>query len=181
MHRYYFRYVDAPERWRDLLPALRWNNRFQSRMHLHLTYGPRVGTRAHVTPFSFRRACYVGAQWTNLRRACAKFVADSVRDQPELAEHYRACVVPDESYAQTVLLGEGRFQLLNDNFRFVDHDDRSGGSPRTIVADDLQRLASGRFDFARKFSGDDDLLLDRIDRELLALDRATGSTRNSMP
>ncbi len=167
--RYYYRYRDVGPRWRWLLPLLARLNGVQSQIHVHRTYGPRLGVRCARTPFDSGRRCYLGQQWTTLRRACVERIREARRDDRELVEHFRHTISPEEAFFQTVLLDGGRFRLVNDDRRFHDFKGSRDGSPRTLGAADLPELASGRYDFARKFAATDVALLDRIDRELLGL------------
>src|SRR5262249_54960763 len=100
---------------------------------------------------------------------------------PDVEAHYRRTIAPDESFFQTVLVNSGRFDLVNDDLRYIDYSRAYRGVPRTLTAADMPLLSSGRYHFARKFdlSVDRDVL-DRIDREILGeepMARTSGSER----
>jgi hypothetical protein len=70
---------------------------------------------------------------------------------------------------QTLLVNARRFRLVNDDLRYIDYAGADRGSPRVLTTADLPMLAAGPWHFARKFDyGVDRVVLDRIDRELLA-------------
>ncbi len=165
--RYGYRYRDAPRWLAPALTILRRLNKVQPLLHVHLTYGPRVGIRARRTPFTTGRVCYGGWQWTTLRRACAEFVLEETRRETELVDHYRHTICPDESLVQTVLVNSGRFRLANDNLRYADHRGSRDGRPRLLGVADLDRITGGGYHFARKFDlAHDARVLDLLDQRL---------------
>ena len=165
--RYGYQYADAP-RWLSLwLRPLHVFNGVQSFLHLHLTYGPRIGVRARHSPFQHGFVCYGGSQWLTLRRSCAEYLAENVRREAALLAYYRRCVCPDESVCQTILVNGGRFRLCNDNLRFMDFRGSRTGSPRVLTLADFEALADDRYHFARKFDLDVDArILDRLDARI---------------
>lgn len=167
--RYGFQYRRIGRPWDRGVAWLRFVNRLQSLVHVHTTYGVRVGIRARRTPFHERFDCFAGTQWTTLRRECAEFLAESVRDQPFLSDYYSRTICADESFVQTILVNARRFRLINDNLRFVDVAGSRTGSPRTLRDGDFQRLMRSDCQFARKFdSAVDGGILDRLDRVIFA-------------
>ena len=56
--RYQFQYSEAPDWIAPALPLVRWSNRFQSVMHIHLVYGNRIGMRLRKAPFGPSVTCY---------------------------------------------------------------------------------------------------------------------------
>jgi hypothetical protein len=166
--RYYYRYRDAPPWSTPLLRLLKALNGLQSLVHVHRVYGRRVGVRARRTPFDAGRVCYGGWQWTTLRRACAESILDAARGgEPELLEHFRCTICPDEAWAQTVLVNAGRFRLVDDSRRYADTSKSRDGRPRLLGVGDLDLITSGAYDFARKFDpAHDPRVLDLLDERL---------------
>ncbi len=162
--RYGYRYADAPP-WTDpLLRLLRRCNSWQTLMHVHLVYGPRIGVRQRPLPFGSGVGCYAGSQWTILRRACAEYAAEEVRRNGELIRWFRSTICPDEAVVQTLLVNSGRFRLHNDHLRFEDFAGSRNGHPRVLDVGDLPALTGGRYFFARKFDlQHDSAVLDRLD------------------
>lgn len=166
--RYLYRYCDLPRGSAPLLRLLRPLNEFQSWIHVHLVYGPRLGLRRRL-PLGLGRTLYGGWQWTTLRRACAEFVLDAVSADRELVEFYRRTICPDESLVQTVLVNAGRFRLCNDNLRYADTRGGREGGARLLGTGDLPMLIAGGYHFARKFDLDHDArVLDLLDERLAA-------------
>jgi hypothetical protein len=145
-------------------------------LHFYLDYGPWLGVRALRTPFRDGFRCYGGWAWYTLRRECALYLREFLRQHPEVEAHYRGTIAPEESVVPTVLVNSRRFVLVDDDLRYTDYSGaQRGGSPRTLTVADLRLLGSGRFHFARKFDlGVDREVLDRIDRELLGIEPEPG-------
>ena len=163
VRRYAYQYRDAPAWPRAALRLLRSLNGIQSRMHVHLVYGPRIGWRK-PSPFGPGLVCQGGRQWTTLSRACAEHVLEEARARPELIEWFRNTLCPDEAVVQTLLVNSGRFRLSDDDLRYVDFSGGHRGHPRTLTAADLPTVTSGPYYFARKVDqGTDPELLDRLD------------------
>lgn len=142
-------------------------------LHFYLDYGPLVGVRAFRTPFHDGFRCYGGWAWFSLRRSAALYLRRFLAEHPEVERHYQTSVTPEESIVQTVLVNSGRFDLVNDDLRYIDYAGAHKGSPRTLTAADMPMLAAGSFHFARKFDLSVDAeVLDLIDRELLGVEEA---------
>jgi hypothetical protein len=165
--RYGFQYY-APPALAPLLRVLRAANGIQRLWHVQLTYGPLLGVRALRTPFRDDFRAYVGSQWTTLRRACAELVLSRAREDHELRRYFERTLCPDEAFAQTVLVNDGRFRLRNDPLRFVDFAATRTGHPRTLDLADAAAITTGAFHFARKFDAHTDpAVMDWLDREVL--------------
>ena len=165
--RYRYRYFDPP-RWSwPFLRLLRVFNGVQSLVHVHLTYGLRLGLRRRRTPLDRGWTLYAGWQWTTLRRECAEYLLEAVERERELIEYYRRTILPGESLFQTLLVNAGRFRLCNDNLRYVDHQGSRDGRPRLLGVADLPLLTAGGYHFARKFDlAHDARVLDLLDERL---------------
>jgi hypothetical protein len=171
--RYGYRYRELP-RLAPLLRLLRPLNRVQSLWHVQLTYAPRLGVRAFRSPFRDGFRAWVGLQWTTLSRPCAEAVAAAGRSDQALRRHFERTLCPDEAFAQTVLVNDGRFTLCNDALRYVDFAGSRDGHPRVLRLADGPALVGGAFHFARKFDVEvDAAVLDWLDRRLLALPAAS--------
>jgi hypothetical protein len=135
-----------------------------------LDYGSLLGARRLRTPFHEGFRCYGGWAWFSLRRQAILYLRDFLNRHPEVERHYQLTQTPEESLVQTVLVNSGRFDLVDDDLRYIDYSRANKGSPRTLTVADLPLLASGRYHFARKFDlAVDGEVLDRIDRELLGM------------
>ncbi len=169
-NRYWHRYRRLPAGSEAVLRALRWIT-WVTPLHFYFDYGPQIGVRLLRTPFDDGLRCLGGRSWWTLRRPAVRYLRDFLAARPEVERHYRGTVVPEESMVQTILVGSRRFDLVNDDLRFIDYSRSVRGSPRTLTAADLPLLAAGNYHFARKFDlGTGRELLDRIDRELLGFE-----------
>jgi hypothetical protein len=169
-NRYWHRYRRLPDVAEPWLRALKPLTKLLP-VHFYLDYGPLVGMRRLRVPFGPGFRCYGGWAWFALRRSAAVYLCDFLAEHPELEAHYRTTVTPEESLVQTVLANSGRFELVDDDLRYMDYTGAQKGSPRTLTVADLPLLGSGRYHFARKFDlGVDREVLDRIDRELLGIE-----------
>jgi hypothetical protein len=165
--RYHFQYSDAPGWLAPALPLIRWSNRIQSRVHIHLVYGSRVGVRLQKPPFGPAVTCYAGSQWTTLRRSCAEYVNEQVRREADLVRWFRRTICPCEALVQTLLLNSGRFNLHNDDLHYVDFTGSTNGRPRTLTEADIPVITTGSNYFARKFDPQrDGRVLDLLDSRI---------------
>ncbi len=168
--RYWHHYWRLPDRAEPVLRALRFVTRFLP-LHFYLDYGSLVGVRVLRTPFNKDFRCYGGWAWFSLRRSVVLYLRDFLASHPDVVKHYQFTVTPEESIVQTVLVNSGRFNLVNDDLRYIDYSKAHKGSPRNLTAADIPLLATGQYHFARKFDfGADREVLDRIDRELLGME-----------
>jgi len=167
--RYWHRYRRLPSQAEPWLRAVRPLTKILP-IHFYLDYGPLVGVRRLRTPFENGFRCYGGWAWFSLRRHAVLYLRDYLAEHPDLVRHYQETVTPEESIVQTVLVNSQRFELVNDDLRYIDYSNARKGSPRTLTSADLRMLSEGSFLFARKFDlGIDGEVLDRIDRELLGI------------
>lgn len=167
--RYWYRYRRLPTGAEPVMRAARVLTKVLP-IHFYLDYGPLLGVRALRTPFCDSFRCHGGWAFFTLRRRAALYVREFLAEHPEVERHYRTTVAAEESLVPTVLANSGRFELVNDDLRYIDYSRAQKGSPRTLTCADLPELASGRYHFARKFElGVDREVLDRIDRELLGI------------
>ncbi len=165
--RYWHRYRRLPAGSEKVLRAVRWITKLAP-LHFYLDYGPLVGVRLFRTPFERGLRCLGGRSWWTLRRAVVLYLRDFLAAHPEVERHYRGTVAPEESMVQTIVVGSGRFDLVNDDLRYIDYSSAIRGAPRTLTLADMPMLAAGNYHFARKFDlATDRAVLDRIDRDLL--------------
>lgn len=182
LKRYYFRYFDLPRNSyfyrlplsvKVALGALR--KRFVDSQQLVMIW-PRqrnnpakLGLRRLSTPFSPSRPCIGGWVWLNIRRTCAEYIVDYAQKHPKFVRHYQSSYCPDESFAHSILVNAGSFDLANLAFRHIYWGDkRFPSSPRTItVGESLDSALCAGSPFARKFDeGLDAVALDILDARI---------------
>ena len=133
-------------------------------LKFYLTYGPLVGIPCRQTPFNQQFICYGGRAWYTLSRKCVEYIKNFVGSHPEFVAHYQRTVVPEESFVQTILVNSKKFNLVNDDKRYIDYKAAVAGSPRTLTVEDYPMIANGNFHFARKFDPKQDAaILDKLD------------------
>ncbi|MBI2213265.1 MAG: hypothetical protein HYU52_06430 [Acidobacteria bacterium] len=171
--RYWHRYRLLPPGSERGLRLLRWLTRLAP-LHFYLDYGAWVGVRRWSVPFRDELRCMGGRSWWTLRRDVVRYFREFLRARPDVVDHYRGTIAPEESLVPTVLVASRRFDLVNDDLRYIDYSNAIKGSPRTLSVADVPMLAAGGYHFARKFDlSVDREVLDVIDRTLLdvSLDR----------
>jgi len=165
--RYWHRFRLLPPGSDRLLRPLRWITRITP-LQFYFDYGPWVGVRLLRTPFRNDFRCMGGRSWWTLRHDVVRYLREFLAARPDVVAHYRGTITPEESLVPTVLRASRRFDLVNDDLRYIDYSHAIKGSPRTLTVADVPMLAAGRYHFARKFElAVDREVLDVIDRELL--------------
>jgi hypothetical protein len=127
--RYLYRYWRLPDGTERKLHAFRLLTKLRL-IHFHLTYGPHVGIRRLRVPFDRHWRCYGGWAWYSLRRAAVQYLARFLQEHPRVMKHYRGTLAAEESLVQTVLVNSGRFNLVNDDLRYIHHAKAAPGLPR---------------------------------------------------
>lgn len=153
-----------------LLRPVQALNRVQPLLRVHVSYGLTLGLRVRP-PFDGLQVHGGSAYWT-LRRACVDHLLETLRARPALVEHYRACLSPEESLVQTVLVSSGRFDLVDDARRYFDFSGTRFNHPRTLTAQDVPVALAGSAHFARKLDSTvDPAALDLLDAAAAETDR----------
>lgn len=125
------------------------------------------GTRSLRFPFDKTFRCYAGSSWFTLSRDCVLYLVEFARKNPALVEYYRRTLHPDESFFQTALINARKFNLVNDNRRFIQWHPSRTAHPSILQIADLDRLLASGKHFARKFDREvDGQILDALDREI---------------
>lgn len=165
--RYRLQYRDLPPAVARILGLFRFLNGWQRHVHLHRTYGVRLGVRPRRSPWGPEFDCWAGTQWSALRHAAAEEVTARVRAGGPRIEWFRRTICPDEALVQTLLVAAGRFRLVDDDLRYCDFAGSRDGHPRTLGLGDLEAIVASGKPFARKLDekGAPDLL-DALDERL---------------
>lgn len=133
-----------------------------------------IGSIPSTIPFDRHFHCYGGWQWHTLSRKCVEYIYQFIQEDRNLIAYYKRVIIPEESLIQTILVNSQRFNLYNDNKRYIDFSQkRSDGHPRTIDVDDYQEITSDRYHFARKFDPESSTQIVKM------LDRKIASIQNS--
>jgi len=169
--RYLFRYKwlrrSVPARWQKALRPVLVINRVQPYVRMTMAYGLAIGRRVRPAPFDRDLACYGGSFYGALSGGATQVVTSMVAERPELVEHFRHTVVPEEAFLQTLLAGS-EIAVRNTSRRFYDFRGSVAGSPKVLTDADFDRVVTSDAWFARKFDPNvDAAVLDRLDALLL--------------
>ncbi len=169
--RYYCHYMRLPKRNYQLLKKLQnnWLIKKYTPLKFYLSYGPLVGVPVKSTPFNDKFICYGGWAWYTLNRKSVQYIRDFANNQPKIVDYYQKTVVPEESFVQTILVNSQRFNINNDDKRYIDYTRAIAGSPRILSTNDYATLTDGNYHFARKFELEQNSeLLDMLDAQIFA-------------
>ncbi|MDJ0696982.1 beta-1,6-N-acetylglucosaminyltransferase [Mastigocoleus sp. MO_188.B34] len=95
--------------------------------------------------------CYGGSFFMTLSRRCVEYLHDFCQNHPEVIEYYKRVCLPDESLIQTILVNSKKFNLCNDNKRYIDFSQTSNGRPKILTINDYESIMQSDAHFARKF------------------------------
>lgn len=117
----------------------------------------------------FKRRNYLGvtfefgSQWWALTYECFIWMMDYIECNPEYLKYYEKCLVPDESFFQTLFMNSPFKNSQKDFLTYLEWD-KNNNNPRVFVNSDFDLLI-GQDDkiFARKFdSSVDKSIVDKI-------------------
>lgn len=100
------------------------------------------------------------------KRHCS-YIAQYVKENPQLMNFFKRSFAPDEMFFETILLNSPfKSEVVNDCKKYVDFSENKP-HPKNLTKADLERLKESGKLFARKFTtGVDDGILDIIDQEI---------------
>jgi hypothetical protein len=170
--RYFFRYAcvkdDLSTAQRALLRIPRQALALTHKYRLNTSFGLRVGRRAGATPFSPDFRLYGGNYWHTIRRECAEAVLDFVDENPNVVDHFRHVVLPDESFIPTVLLNAKKFRISASDLRYFDFSNSHLGHSKILGPADLEPVFASKCYFGRKFDATaHPTILDILDAKVL--------------
>ncbi|KWW35848.1 MAG: putative N-acetylglucosaminyltransferase [bacterium F083] len=108
----------------------------------------------------------IGSQWWALKSECAYYILDYCNNNPKYYDFYEKCLIPDESFFQTIISNSKFYNQCFDKLTFVNWKNNKR-SPETLTHDDLDLLKkkSKKFFMARKFDIDvDDEILEELNK-----------------
>ena len=108
---------------------------------------------------------HFGSGYWCLHRSAVEYVVEFLRTHPGYVRFFQHAYVPDEMFFQTILLNSPLAPtIVNDDVRLI-----KWPGPAVLTSADVEDLAASPDLFARKFDERvDTVVLDRIDRELIA-------------
>lgn len=101
-------------------------------------------------PFDFEFS--FGSQWWVLTADAAFDILDYSKNHPEILQYYEKCIIPDESFFQTLFLRGPYSKNRAMNLTYINWG-KNRRSPETLTVKDIEKLYSKAelFCFARKF------------------------------
>jgi len=164
--RFFAQYICLPESTSWLLK--KYSDRIENSTPLIVKWRYSLIGMETKTLFTNDFRCYRGWYWNTLSKACIKYLIDYLSKNPEVLRYYRRTLGPEESLIQTVLVNSERFNLCNDNKRYVDYPKELNGCARVLTAEDYSKITTGDFHFARKLDiKQDSKILDMLDAKVL--------------
>lgn len=116
-----------------------------------------TGGRYHTFSFLMRKKKFdlpfaFGSEWWVLTAECTYEILDYSDEHLEILKYYEKCIIPDESFFQTIF-AHGNFKdKRKDSLTYVNWGNNHR-SPEILTIDDKNKVIekSGKFCFARKF------------------------------
>jgi len=154
--RYYFRHrrvAKLTPRSQRLLRPLQAVNLVQPLVRVNVSFGLAVGWRVR-TPFGPDLRLYGGSCFCSITWPAAVYARDFYRRRPDVVEHFRHTLAPDEVAIQSVLASSGRFNLISDSKRYFDFSGSMFNHPKVLTLADLPRALASGAHWGRKFDGE---------------------------
>jgi hypothetical protein len=168
--RYFFHHrklASLTPRGARLLRPVQVVNRIQPWLRVHVSYGLVLGRRVRVTPFGPDLVLHGGSAYSSLSWPAVEYLRDFLDHRPDVREHFRHTLSPEEAIFQTILASAGKFTLDPDGRRYFDFTGSTFNHPRVLTMADLPRAFASGAHFGRKFDGDrHPEVLDAIDAHL---------------
>jgi hypothetical protein len=135
---------------------------------LHTGFGLMLGVSSADLPFSERMKCYAGSFWQIINKRCVEAILDEDARNRKLRDYYRAVILPDESYTQTILLNRPGLNLSSRDLRYYSFAGQRRGQSKTLQIGDLGKVLGSKYFLARKFdTSKDPAILDYVDSCIL--------------
>jgi hypothetical protein len=167
--RYFFRHrrlAALSPRTARLLRPVQVVNRVQPVLRWHVSYGLVVGRRVR-TPFGPDLVLHGGSAYSTLSWAAVEYLRDFLHSRPDVEEHFRHTLSPEEAVFPTILASSGKFRLDPDPKRYFDFRGSTFNHPKVLTLDDLPRAYASGAHFGRKFDMDSaPQVLDAVDAHL---------------
>ena len=147
LHYRYRKLIDRPlsKFERGALAPARLVNRVQPWLRINTSFGLQLGTRTRLPPgLKF----FGGSYFKYLSRVCGEYLLEFLARHPAISDYFQHSLVPDEMFAQTILLNHS-FRVSGDCKMFFRFTGGRGGHPLDLEVADLDHTAG--FHFARKF------------------------------
>lgn len=174
--RYYFHHrrpLGLSQRAKRILRPIQAVNRIQPLVRVHVSYGLALGYRVR-TPFGPDLRLHGGSVFSSLSWPVVTYLREYFDRRPDVVEHFRHCLSPEEAVFQTIVCSSRQFNLVPDCKRYFDFQGSEFNHPKSLTAEDLPRAVASGAHFARKFDHErDPELLDILDGQIAELAAAS--------
>lgn len=172
--RYYYQYLLSRVQltpWKKVMlkPIKNLVNNFQTVIRIDGSPVVTIGCKRELAPFNENFKCYGGSYFTTLSRQCVQYLHSFPSKFPEIINYYKYTLLPEESLIQTALINSHRFNLCNQNYRYINFKNSRHGHPHLLTTEDYPLLIKENIHFARKFDiSQDSKILDKLDEKILS-------------
>ncbi|QSB15902.1 hypothetical protein JQS43_06100 [Natronosporangium hydrolyticum] len=138
--------------WQRRLRPLQAINLVQPLVRVHVGYGLTVGRRV-PGPFGPDLRLYGGSSFMSLTWPVVDYLWHFRRRRPDLVDHFRRTLSPEEAFFATALLNSGQFAFTNDKRRYFVFRGPGAGlnRSRTLGVADLDAAVASGAHFGGKF------------------------------
>lgn len=145
-------------------------NNIQPFIHVDTRYALQIGVRSRANIFNDNFKLYGGTYFKTLSRRAVDYFCDFAQRRPDITNHFRNLNIPQEVFAQTVLLNNPDLTFSSDDLYYINLEGIKLGRPHTLTVSDYDTIVDRGSFFARKFEPDEDSrILDMLDARVLGL------------
>ena len=166
LKRYFYQYISLPKSTTGLFKKLKRFKKY-TKFQFDFWNGVRIGMPASQPPFNRDFICYGGNHRHFLSRKCIMFLRKFIADNPAFVNYYKKAFHPEESFVQTILANNNKFNLCNDHKIYDDFRNTTDGHPKILTVEDYPKMTNSQYLFARKFE-QDSKILDKLDSVIFA-------------
>jgi hypothetical protein len=92
-----------------------------------------------------------GSQWWILHKSAIRYVTEYTKSKPKVLDYFKYTWAPDELFFQTILYNSSQIKHIeNTSLWYIDWS--ANGPPRTLTANDTEKIQQSDALFARKFA-----------------------------
>lgn len=151
-HKDYLRYLKRNSLlYNDFLMKRTFLAKMAKKFFIFVTGGKKKTFKIIQRKDQLRLTFEFGSQWWALTFDCFMWILKYIKNHPEYLEFYKKCLVPDESFFQTVFMHSPFRSARRDSLTYLDWTGRN--HPKTFLNSDFKLLMSQQDKlFARKFN-----------------------------
>lgn len=151
----YIEYRPLPDNRRHYYDYYRFENfidvrsggKFASLPQKLLAYQIRLGLKRSKLPF--KQPCF-GSCWWSLQREAVQYIFDNLDKKNYIYKRLKYTFAPDEMICQSLLVNAEKFEIENNNLRYIRWSPNNTGSPELLLEKDFDDIIASKAFFARK-------------------------------